>query len=222
MFSVAALLGCAVVMAKKGGNGKKSMSVEDSLDLSNSKLIGEDEMQTKSKKQKEFLEFAVEKSKKYETVAQYEKAKDNFEKNMESVEKLNKKHGTAKFAANKFSDLSPEEFKASYLGLQGDESEGRMLAPGLTNDIASIDADSYIVDWSSKLTPVKDQGSCGSCWAFAATSLMEGLVAINTGAAPVRLSEQQMVDCVGDNGFGGQCDCASGCTASATLNYAAK
>ena len=43
--------------------------------------------------------------------------------------------------------------------------------------------------------PVKDQGSCGSCWAFAATTALEGTIAIKNQADPVRLSEQQVVDC---------------------------
>ena len=44
--------------------------------------------------------------------------------------------------------------------------------------------------------PVKDQGSCGSCWAFAAGTAMEGMVAIRDDATPIRLSEQEAVDCV--------------------------
>jgi len=43
--------------------------------------------------------------------------------------------------------------------------------------------------------PVKQQGGCGSCWAFAANSALEGYVAQKEGKAPVRLSEQQLVDC---------------------------
>ena len=42
---------------------------------------------------------------------------------------------------------------------------------------------------------VKDQGSCGSCWAFAATTALEGTIAIKKNRDPVRLSEQQIVDC---------------------------
>merc|ERR1712156_879072 len=43
--------------------------------------------------------------------------------------------------------------------------------------------------------PVKQQGSCGSCWAFAANSALEGYVAKKNNAAPVRMSEQHLVDC---------------------------
>ncbi|KAK6030055.1 papain family cysteine protease [Ostertagia ostertagi] len=52
------------------------------------------------------------------------------------------------------------------------------------------------VDWAKagKLTPVKDQGQCGSCWAFATVASVEAANAIKTGNL-TRLSEQEMVDC---------------------------
>ena len=56
------------------------------------------------------------------------------------------------------------------------------------------------VDWKAldKVTPVKDQGSCGSCWAFSSVGPLESAYAIEsgkTGADLVRFSEQQLVDC---------------------------
>ena len=43
--------------------------------------------------------------------------------------------------------------------------------------------------------PVKDQHSCGACWAFAANSAAEGTLAKKMGTSPIHMSEQQMVDC---------------------------
>ena len=53
------------------------------------------------------------------------------------------------------------------------------------------------VDWAGKaVAPVRNQGNCGSCWAFSDIGALEGLHAISSGKIDV-YSPQQLVDCAG-------------------------
>lgn len=65
------------------------------------------------------------------------------------------------------------------------------------------------IDWRNSIymTEVKDQGQCGSCWAFASTAMYESVIAIKTQTQAVRLSEQELVDCNTQN---------SGCNGGST------
>jgi len=97
-------------------------------------------------------------------------------------------------AHNKFSDLTQEEFKAMYLGtFQQKEQKNSQFLIGHESQADSI-------DWVAKgaVSPVKDQGQCGSCWAFSTVGALEGLYAIKNGKIQT-FSEQALVDC-SDNG----------------------
>jgi cathepsin L len=79
------------------------------------------------------------------------------------------------------------------------------------------------VDWRTQanvVTPVKEQGKCGSCWAFAATTALETHIALSTGKL-FMLSVQELVSCVGNlRDCGGQGGC-NGSTAELAYNFIA-
>uniref|UniRef100_UPI00358F8161 digestive cysteine proteinase 2-like n=1 Tax=Myxine glutinosa TaxID=7769 RepID=UPI00358F8161 len=101
---------------------------------------------------------------------------------------------------NAYADLYNEEFMALKNGgcfLQPAEKKSRTSTfQPLTG--VSLPA---TVDWRNQgyVTPVKDQGQCGSCWSFSSTGSLEGQVFAQTGQL-LSLSEQQLVDCSGSYG----------------------
>merc|ERR1719263_1438693 len=93
---------------------------------------------------------------------------------------------------NQFSDLSLEEFQALPIRgfVKSSERGLAYLGEHADGEVAAS------VDWTTKgaVTPVKNQGQCGSCWAFSTVGGLEGAWEISSGNL-VSLSEQQFVDC---------------------------
>merc|ERR1712048_1260587 len=101
---------------------------------------------------------------------------------------------------NQFSDLTNDEFRATYAsGLKGKSIRPNTAYLGEHKYEGEELADS--LDWAAKgaVTPVKDQGQCGSCWAFSTTGSLEGASEIASGQLK-SISEQQLVDCSGSYG----------------------
>eukprot|EP00486_Rosalina_sp_Unknown_P006706 CAMPEP_0201569680 /NCGR_PEP_ID=MMETSP0190_2-20130828/11500_1 /ASSEMBLY_ACC=CAM_ASM_000263 /TAXON_ID=37353 /ORGANISM="Rosalina sp." /LENGTH=315 /DNA_ID=CAMNT_0047992287 /DNA_START=69 /DNA_END=1013 /DNA_ORIENTATION=+ len=111
---------------------------------------------------------------------------------------------------NQFGDLSGDDFRMYIHGHTGSCMKKRTVQQrvAMVEDEPSkrIDAPTSI-DWTNNngnyVTPVKNQGQCGSCWAFSTTGSIESRSAIankQTGSAITQLSEQQLVDCSGSYG----------------------
>ena len=108
--------------------------------------------------------------------------------NKRLVQEHNAGKKSFKIAVNKLSALTPAEYKAM-LGFKPVAKSSRAVA----SKAAPVDAS---LDWRDKgvVNSIKDQASCGSCWAFSTIQAAESNYAIKTGTLP-RWSEQNLVDC---------------------------
>jgi len=150
--------------------------------------------------------------KNYSTLQQYQTAFTNFKDNLKRIEKFKaesmKRNSSYVPGLTKFADMSPQEFNSKILmpkrNIKLDEP---CTVPGgaRAKDLPITDLpDSF--DWREKgaVTPVKDQGSVGTCWAFSTTGNIEGQWFLKSNQL-ISLSEEQLNDCDGyDCGvFGG-------------------
>ena len=119
-----------------------------------------------------------------------------FMDNLQKIASINKKQSSFHVEMNEFGDLAEEEFAATRLGtprpLPIHRNGGKFLFPQNEDPHALPKT----VDWREHgfVTPVKNQGRCGSCWAFSTTGSVEGQHFRATGKL-ISLSEQNLVDC---------------------------
>jgi C1A family cysteine protease len=128
-------------------------------------------------------------------VEEYNFRKGEYLKNDAMIAAHNSTESNYKLGHNKFSSWTPEEMK----GLRGLKKRTEKAEPkGVPPVMNQTFPQSW--DWISMgcVSPIQDQGQCGSCWAFSATAALESANCVakgNTGLT--KISEQQVVDCCG-------------------------
>jgi len=148
----------------------------------------------------QFNAWQIKHRKVYDSVSSFETAMENFKSSLIRIAQKNAESNGENWAGlTKFSDISPAEFKKTYLRATHSAETARISRQAIrqTLPLATVAAPAS-VDWRthtpSVVSDVKDQGQCGSCWAFATTEAIESFWAL-AGNDLVVLSPEQIVDC---------------------------
>ncbi|XP_028752648.1 senescence-specific cysteine protease SAG39-like [Neltuma alba] len=149
-------------------------------------------------------EWMVQYGRVYKDTQDKEKRFSIFKQNVEYIEDFNNaKTKPYKLGVNQFADLTNEEFTACRNRFKGHMCSSISRTPSFK--YANVTDVPSSVDWRNQgaVTPVKNQGDCGCCWAFSAVAAMEGITKLSTGKL-ISLSEQELVDC--DTGVDQGCE----------------
>eukprot|EP01090_Pellita_catalonica_P005829 TRINITY_DN16050_c0_g1_i1.p1 TRINITY_DN16050_c0_g1~~TRINITY_DN16050_c0_g1_i1.p1 ORF type:complete len:317 (+),score=48.05 TRINITY_DN16050_c0_g1_i1:16-966(+) len=147
----------------------------------------------------QFIEFQHQYGKFYENKEDYNLRFAIFEENLKIASELNKT-GTADYGVTKYMDMSPHEFQTTVLM----RKKAHRVEGPVENILTPISLPTSF-DWRNKnaVTPVYNQGQCGSCWAFSTTENIESQWFL-AGHTLTKLAVQQIVDCDNsDDGCGG-------------------
>jgi len=139
----------------------------------------------------QFTRFIKKFNRNYEDHDEYKYRLGIFKANLKHIDGLNAKKDGATYGITQFTDMTLQEFKDSYLMKNLPPHQPGPVARKLNMTAPQT------FDWRSRsgvVTPVYNQGQCGSCWAFSATEAIESRWAL-AGHGLVELSMQQIVDC---------------------------
>ncbi|XP_017119747.1 putative cysteine proteinase CG12163 isoform X2 [Drosophila elegans] len=142
-----------------------------------------------------FHKFQVRFGRRYVSTAERQMRLRIFRQNMKTIAELNANEmGSAKYGITEFADMTSSEYKERTGLWQRDEAKSTggsaAVVPAYAGELPKE------FDWRHKnaVTQVKNQGSCGSCWAFSVTGNIEGLYAVKYGELK-EFSEQELLDC---------------------------
>ncbi|KAA3453112.1 ervatamin-B-like [Gossypium australe] len=145
-------------------------------------------------------QWMVDYSRKYESKLEKEKRLNIFKENLEYIESFNNGGNRSfKLGLNEFADMTQDEFIAAHNGYKMQDNP---IMPESTSfmyeNLSDVPTN---FDWRDQgaVTPIKNQGQCGCCWAFSAVAAVEGIIQIKTGKL-ISLSEQQLLDCSTNGG----------------------
>ncbi|XP_010244238.1 PREDICTED: cysteine proteinase RD21A-like [Nelumbo nucifera] len=140
--------------------------------------------------------WLVRHGKAYNALGEKEKRFEIFKDNLKFIDEHNSQNHTYRLGLNRFADLTNAEYRALYLGKKPNPNKRDSRAKSNRYAFQADDDLPSSVDWREKgaVVPVKDQGSCGSCWAFSTVAAVEGINQIVTGEL-ISLSEQELVEC---------------------------
>lgn len=179
-FAIVALLGCVALVAATARDFSEIDSISEEFD-------------------QDWDDWKTTHGKTYSTTKEEIKRRVVWENNLQTIQHHNLQASLGKhtftLGMNKYGDMTNSEFVTMMNGYKhSEETRSKNRYTFMT----PLNADPLppAVDWrvQGAVTPVKDQGQCGSCWAFSATGSLEGQHWRVTGKLP-NLSEQNLVDC---------------------------
>ncbi|KAI3844956.1 hypothetical protein MKX03_032960 [Papaver bracteatum] len=175
------------------------MAVSTALDMS---IISYNEKHgvvfSNERTEKELLDlyesWLVRHGKNYNALGEKERRFEIFKDNLKFIDQHNSENHSYQLGLNSVADLSNDEYKSKYL-IDQEKRLGNPKSDRYAVNLGDKKLPKH-VDWREEgaVVDVKNQGSCGSCWAFSTIASVESVNKIVTGDL-ISLSEQELVDC---------------------------